>query len=119
MIKLIMKPMLTMLLLAGLLIGYMPSASAAEPDYAKWGRLAMKETVKRYNANIVDYKHVGRSESANEMASETFRLLLDKGSHKFEVTVRIWFERKSERVIRIQFSEDGEVHGRARQYPLI
>lgn len=119
MMKSIMKPMLAMMLLVGLLIVYLPSPAAAEPDYAKWGRLAMKETVKRYNANIVDYKHVGRSESANEIASETFRLLLDKGSHKFEVTVRIWFERKSERVIRIQFTEDGEVHGRASHYPLI
>ncbi|MFC5648936.1 DUF3889 domain-containing protein [Paenibacillus solisilvae] len=119
MMKSTLKPVVTMLLLVGLLIGFIPQAAAAEPDYAKWGRLAMKETVKRYNANIVDYKHVGRSEGANEIASETFRLLLDKGSHKFEVTVRIWFERKSERVVRIQFTEDGEVHGRARQYPLI
>ncbi|BBH20784.1 hypothetical protein Back11_21290 [Paenibacillus baekrokdamisoli] len=116
--KSILKPILSMIVLLGFLIAQSPTAGA-EPDYAKWGRLAMKETVKRYHANIVDYKHVGRTGEASKIPSETFRLLLDKGSHKFEVTVRIWFERDTERVVRIQFTEDGEVNGRARQYPLI
>ena len=36
------------------------------PSYAKWGRLAMKETKKRYpNADIIDYLHIGRVTTRN------------------------------------------------------
>ncbi|WP_164545572.1 DUF3889 domain-containing protein [Paenibacillus albus] len=85
--------------------------AGAEPSYAKWGRLAMKETAQRYHADITDYKHVGRKVEDGGLMSETFRLQLRKGAKEFEVTVRIWFEQQSERVVRIHFSEDDKMNG--------
>ncbi|REE94506.1 uncharacterized protein DUF3889 [Paenibacillus taihuensis] len=85
--------------------------AGAEPTYAKWGRLAMKETTKKYHADIIDYKHVGRKVEEGGLMSETFRLQLRKGSKEFEVTVRIWFEQQSERVVRIHFTEDDKADG--------
>ncbi|WP_308639323.1 DUF3889 domain-containing protein [Paenibacillus silvisoli] len=101
-----------------MLIGSAATVSA-EPPYAKWGRLAMKETMKKYHAEIVDYKHVGRKVEDAGLMSETFRLLLNKGARKFEVTVRIWFEQHSEKVVRIQFTEDGKVGGMPTFAPMI
>ncbi|WP_265333546.1 YqzG/YhdC family protein [Paenibacillus guangzhouensis] len=34
----------------------------AAPEYAKWGTVVVKETQKRYKADIIDYKHIGRTE---------------------------------------------------------
>ncbi|SEN35638.1 DUF3889 domain-containing protein [Paenibacillus sp. OV219] len=85
--------------------------ASAEPAYAKWGRLAMKETAQRYHADIIDYKHVGRNVEDGGLMTETFRLQLRKGAREFEVTVRIWFEQQSERVVRIHFSEDDRASG--------
>jgi hypothetical protein len=79
---------------------------SAEPDYAKWGRVAVKETIKRYHADIVDYKHLGRRIEQSGVLSESFRLMLKKGSREFGVMVKILFDRDTERVIRIQFVED-------------
>ncbi|WP_219836741.1 DUF3889 domain-containing protein [Paenibacillus sp. R14(2021)] len=83
------------------------TAVSAEPSYAKWGQLAMKETAKRYQADIVDYKHLGRQTEQAGLLSENFRLLLSDGGRKFEVTVRIYFKPDSEQVMRIQFTESG------------
>ncbi|SDW25387.1 DUF3889 domain-containing protein [Paenibacillus sp. CF384] len=105
-----MRPLIILMMTCMMLFCAVTPVSA-EPPYAKWGRLAMKETTHRYHAEIVDYKHVGRKVEEAGLMSETFRLLLNKGSRKFEVTVRIWFEQHSEKVVRIQFMEDGKVDG--------
>ncbi|MFB9329784.1 DUF3889 domain-containing protein [Paenibacillus aurantiacus] len=88
-----------------------PETAGAEPPYAKWGRMAVKETFKRYHADIVDYKHVGRQIGSDGVVSETFKLTLNKDRRQFEVTVQIWFDRQTEQVIRLQFTEDGKSVG--------
>ncbi|MBB3109479.1 hypothetical protein FHS18_001531 [Paenibacillus phyllosphaerae] len=90
------------------------SQANAEPPYAKWGRLAMKETSKRYHAQIIDYKHLGRKVEQKGVVSESFKLILNKNSNPFSVTVRIWFDQKTEQVIRIQFTEEGRAVSRTR-----
>ncbi|RAP76178.1 DUF3889 domain-containing protein [Paenibacillus montanisoli] len=113
-----MRSILVLMMTFMVLIGSAAQVSA-EPQYAKWGRLAMKETMHKYHAEIVDYKHVGRKVEDAGLMSETFRLLLSKGARKFEVTVRIWFEQHSEKVVRIQFMEDGKVDGLPTFSPMI
>jgi hypothetical protein len=99
------KRIAVFVLLVLLMLSHYVSPVSAEPEYAKWGRLAMRETQKRYQADIVDYLHVGRRQEQPGVVSETFRLRVNKGAAPFTVTVRIWFESGSERVVRIQFSE--------------
>lgn len=79
-----------------LLSSFIPSAVLAaypgmqEPAYAKWGRLAIFETGKRYpDHDIVDYLYVGRSTSQNEDIVEKFKLWLKKGSSEKGVIVTI------------------------------
>lgn len=76
------------------------------PNYAKWGRLAMQETHKRYpNMKIVDYLHVGREDVDQNTARETFKLWLKEDSKEFGVYVVITFNKRTERVQNIRFIE--------------
>lgn len=75
------------------------------PDYAKWGKLAIKETQSKYpNANIIDYLHEG-SESKENTTIEKFKLWLKDGDNEFGVFVRIEYTTKTEKVVNIDFQE--------------
>ncbi|MEH7384946.1 DUF3889 domain-containing protein [Bacillus sp. JJ1521] len=75
------------------------------PEYAKWGKLAMEETAKRYpTAQIVDYLHVGRFKK-NGMYVERFKLWLKQDKREFGVFVNITFEPETERVKHITVVE--------------
>ncbi|WP_373604830.1 YqzG/YhdC family protein [Fredinandcohnia onubensis] len=75
------------------------------PEYAKWGKLAMEETQKRYpSAQIVDYLHVGRHKK-NGMYVERFKLWLKQENREFGVLVNITFEPETERVKNITVVE--------------
>lgn len=75
------------------------------PEYAKWGRLAMEETQKRYpSAQIVDYLHVGRYKK-NGMYVERFKLWLKQDNREFGILVNITFESDTERVKNITVVE--------------
>ncbi|WP_134685533.1 YqzG/YhdC family protein [Brevibacillus migulae] len=88
----------------------------AEPAYAKWGQMAMKETKKKYpKADIVDYKHVGRKELSPSAAQETFRLWLKEGKQRYEVIVRITFETRTEKVLSVRFQQEERTMNPIRQ----
>ena len=75
------------------------------PAYAKWGKLAMKETQSKYpNANIIDYLHEGKESKANTTI-EKFKLWLKDGENEFGVFVRIEFNNETEKVITIDLEE--------------
>ncbi|MFT4412604.1 YqzG/YhdC family protein [Fredinandcohnia humi] len=68
------------------------------PEYAKWGRLAMKETQKRYPlAQIIDYLHMGRDEK-NGTTIERFKLWMRQDNREFGAFVTITFDSKTEEV---------------------
>jgi Protein of unknown function (DUF3889) len=85
------------LLVAGVLVSssVAPVVHAAypgmqEPAYAKWGRLAVFETGKRYpDYDIVDYLYLGRNLAQNEDIVEKFKLWLKKGSSEKGVIITI------------------------------
>jgi hypothetical protein len=75
------------------------------PAYAKWGKLAIKETQSKYpNANIIDYLHEGKESKANTTI-EKFKLWLKDGDKEFGVFVRIEYNTATEKVINIEFQE--------------
>jgi Protein of unknown function (DUF3889) len=85
-----------LILLSFLLAASIPTAASAaypgaqEPAYAKWGRLAVFETGKRYpDHDIVDYLYVGRTSTQNEDVVEKFKMWLKKGSSEKGVIVSI------------------------------
>jgi len=75
------------------------------PAYAKWGKLAIKETQSKYpNANIIDYLHEG-SESNGDSTIQKFKLWLKDGDNEFGVVVRIEYTTETEKVVTIEFEE--------------
>ncbi|WP_099159123.1 YqzG/YhdC family protein [Virgibacillus ndiopensis] len=74
------------------------------PPYAKWGRLAMKETKARYpNADIVDYLHVGR-DVRGKSSIEKFKLWLKEGNKEFGVYVNVEFDNQTEEILKVSFN---------------
>ncbi|SDQ10927.1 Protein of unknown function [Virgibacillus subterraneus] len=75
------------------------------PSYAKWGRMAMKETQAKYpNADIIDYLHRGR-ETKEGSTIEKFKLWLKENDKEFGVFINIEFNTETEKVIDITFRE--------------
>jgi hypothetical protein len=87
---------------------HIPSIAHAQqeiPAYAKWGKLAIKETQSKYpNANIIDYLHEG-SESKGSSTIEKFKLWLKDGDNEFGVFVRIEYTTETEKVVNIELKE--------------
>jgi hypothetical protein len=78
-----------------------------EPEYAKWGKIAMEEAAKRYSESIVDYKHLGRTSTGAGEAEEVFRLWLRGPHREFGVVVQIRFKTQSDEIISIHISDTG------------
>lgn len=81
-------------------------ASSAVPDYAKWGIVAVKATQQKYNADIIDYLHVGRTQIQPGLTEEKFKLWIrDKAGKEFGVIVAVRFDPSTDQVQTIQFTE--------------
>lgn len=81
------------------------ATETSQPEYAKWGQLAMKETKNRYpTASIIDYLHLGR-ETKNGLTIERFKLWLKQNNKEFGVFITISFDSKTEVVKNISFIE--------------
>lgn len=73
--------------------------------YAKWGKLAIKETKSKYpNAKIIDYLHVGR-EIKEDHTMENFKFWLKEGEKEFGVYVKIQFVTETEKIVTIDTRE--------------
>jgi hypothetical protein len=79
--------------------------SAVQPEYAKWGQIAMQQTSAKYHASIVDYLHVGRTQAAPGITEEKFKLWLRENSREFGVYVTIRFYTATEQIITIRYQE--------------
>lgn len=77
-----------------------------EPIYAKWGKLAISETQKRYpRATVIDYLHVGRQALSPSTTQEVFKLWLKADRQELGVYVRILFNTKTEHILNVSFQE--------------
>ncbi|SHF93223.1 YqzG/YhdC family protein [Ornithinibacillus halophilus] len=90
------------------LIGDDISVDAQEkeiPPYAKWGQIAVKETIKKYpDADLVDYLHRGRTYN-DGTATEHFKLWLRGKDREFGVFVDVEFDPSTEKTISVSFKE--------------
>ncbi|WP_078545720.1 DUF3889 domain-containing protein [Litchfieldia alkalitelluris] len=91
-----MKKTITFVILFVALFNF-SQVEAAPPKYAKWGRLAMQETQKRYPmADIKDYQHVWREDKKDGTTIERFKLWLKQGDREFGVYITFTFDTKTE-----------------------
>ncbi|WP_145045520.1 DUF3889 domain-containing protein [Paenibacillus xylanexedens] len=79
---------------------------ATMPDYAKWGIIAVKETQTKYNVDIVDYKHIGRTSLTANQSREQFKLWVRaKDGREFAVYVNVDFNPSTQQLKNVQFTE--------------
>ncbi|AXI01369.1 DUF3889 domain-containing protein [Sporosarcina sp. PTS2304] len=75
------------------------------PAYAKWSRLAIKQTMKKYpQADITDYLHIA-SQEGEKVSVEKFRLWLKEGSREFGVVVTVTFSAETGQLIGVEYQE--------------
>ncbi|MBP2002502.1 hypothetical protein J2Z69_003588 [Paenibacillus shirakamiensis] len=80
--------------------------AGTDPSYAKWGTIAVKETQKKYNADITDYLHVGRKPIKGDVVEEQFKLIVRKKSEQeFGVFVHVQFDEKSGELLGIRYEK--------------
>lgn len=77
----------------------------AEPSYAKWGNIAVKETSKKYNASITDYRHMGSKKISDDTTEEIFKLILNKNNRKMGVVVTVTFNSDTNELRTIRYQE--------------
>ncbi|WP_186576280.1 DUF3889 domain-containing protein [Aquibacillus kalidii] len=77
------------------------------PSYAKWGIVAIKETMKKYpTSRIEDYSYMGKK-TKDSKTEEKFKLWLKNYNNEdeFGVIVRIKYETKTEKVLEVKIDE--------------
>ncbi|MFE0555021.1 DUF3889 domain-containing protein [Paenibacillus sp. NPDC058910] len=79
--------------------------NSKDPVYAMWGTLAVTETKRKYNMDVVDYLYMGKTTISNEMAEEKFKLWLKKGAREFGVYVTVAFHPTTHQFISIRYEE--------------
>jgi len=88
------------------LSGLTTSSATAIPDYAKWGIIAVKETQTKYNVDILDYKHIGRTSLTADQSREQFKLWVrNKDGKQFAVFVNVDFNPSTQQLKKVQFTE--------------
>ncbi|WP_225229704.1 DUF3889 domain-containing protein [Sporosarcina quadrami] len=88
---------------------YIAQSTIAEekeiPAYAKWSRLALEETTKKYpNAKIIDYLYIGTA-SQEEKTIATFQLWMKENNKEFGVRVKVTYDTLSEQFVHVEFEE--------------
>lgn len=79
--------------------------NSKDPVYAMWGTLAVTETKRKYNMDVVDYLYMGRTTISSELAEEKFKLWLKKGTREFGVYVTVAFHPTTHQFISIRYEE--------------
>ena len=75
------------------------------PAYAKWSRLAIKQTMLKYpQAEIKDYLHIDTN-SKKVTSVEKFQLWLKEDDREFGVIVKVTYSAETGKFIRIDFQE--------------
>ena len=75
------------------------------PAYAKWSRLAIKQTMLKYpHADITDYLHIV-THSEKVTSEEKFQMWLKEEEREFGVLVTVTYSAETGEFIRIDFQE--------------
>ncbi|WP_432353619.1 DUF3889 domain-containing protein [Sporosarcina sp. A2] len=83
------------------------------PTYAKWSRLAIKQTQTNYpQASVIDYLYMGSTQNSSSTVA-TFRLWLREGEREYGVVVRVTYVTETDKLESVKFHEiipPGETH---------
>ncbi|SEL97861.1 Protein of unknown function [Paenibacillus sp. cl141a] len=81
------------------------AVNGKEPAFAKWGTLAVTETKRKYDMDVVDYLYMGRTKISSVLAEEKFKLWLKKGNLEIGVYVTVSYHPVTDRILSIRYEE--------------
>lgn len=79
---------------------------AQQPDYAKWGKIAVEEIKKEYpKYEMVDYLYEGKVVISDEREQYNFKMTLELNEVRKEVRVYALVNPKKDKLIDVYFDE--------------
>ena len=86
--------------------GIAQASFAQQPEYAKWGKIAVQETMKKYpNSKLVDYEYDGKVIISDERAQYNFKFTLKQNNREKEVLAYVLINPKTNKYIETHFDE--------------
>ncbi|MGC4377363.1 DUF3889 domain-containing protein [Fictibacillus sp. Mic-4] len=83
-------------------------APVSEEDYAKWGKLALQETKKKYpNSKVSDYRYDTRRINPDGTVIDFFNFIVTENAVTKDVRVSVMHDPDTDRLISITFEERG------------
>ncbi|MYL38098.1 DUF3889 domain-containing protein [Halobacillus litoralis] len=78
----------------------------AQPDYAKWGKIAVEETDKNYpDFDLVNYEYQGKVAIADNREQYTFLFTMDQDGTKKKVRAYVLINPAEDQLIEVQFED--------------
>jgi hypothetical protein len=79
---------------------------AQQPEYAKWGTIAVDETKQQYpDQELVDYQYEGKVVISDKREQYNFKMTLELNEERKEVRVYVLVNPKKEELIDVYFDE--------------
>ncbi|GAA0327998.1 hypothetical protein GCM10008967_18100 [Bacillus carboniphilus] len=104
-----MKKLISILMLISLLLTGVVAPASAQPDYQKYGRIALALVKEDYPGDPVkDYKYLGRKEGQNNQVTDSFEFkVTDQGKEK-AVIVDIKHDLNNQKTLDISVREKNQ-----------
>ncbi|MBM6617061.1 DUF3889 domain-containing protein [Bacillus suaedaesalsae] len=107
--KRIALPLISFAFIIGLMASYTLQdyiGIAQEPDYAKWGNMAITIVKENYpDAEVKEYKYEGRKAVNVEKAEDSFTFDVKKGTQPVKVKVVVTFNPKLNSLVTLSLEE--------------
>ncbi|WP_273849913.1 DUF3889 domain-containing protein [Guptibacillus spartinae] len=96
-----------MLLFSLLIMVLLPSHVYGEaPSYAKWGKIAIEQTTKKYpNQQVTDYRYDGKVFISNVREQYDFEFTLKQNGQSREIRVYVLVNPQSDELIDVKYDE--------------
>lgn len=82
--------------------------NVAQPDYQKWGNMAVLLTKQAYpDSEVTDYEYLGRKEPTATVVEDSFELKLKENGKEKEIIVYVTSRKDTEELISVRYEEKG------------
>lgn len=97
----------TMIIFSLLVMFVLPSHAHGEaPSYAKWGKIAIEQTTKKYpNQQVTDYRYDGKVFISNVREQYDFEFTLKKDGQSREIRVYVLVNPQTDELIDVKYDE--------------
>ncbi|MBS4188719.1 DUF3889 domain-containing protein [Bacillus sp. FJAT-49705] len=103
-----MKRIFLIIMMVGLFMssGIMAKANAEQPDYEKYGRIAIEVVKEDYpGVDVVEYQYKGRQKVSDTDVMDSFAFQVKKDTKPVTVIVKIWHSLHNKKFLKMTVEE--------------